>query len=479
MIERISSRDREDVRKASLLVVLALGLLAYFLAAFPSNVGLHTYSFEDASGQIELPAVWALPAEAWKDNHGRTASAGYTDSTYWVKAKLPAWSEDERLLVLNFPLIEHITVYRIRKQGTWMPAQEMGAARPFGERPVMSESYVVPLTPEDSEANVLLKVSTQTSMQIPLELWTLGEFNTYQRRITLFHGAYAGVVLAMLIYNLLLFAVIKEKAYVWYIGWIASMAMFVITVNGNAFQWLWPNTPALNLITLPISLSIAVASVAGFFIHFLRQSAQPESGEWWFRGVGFTSLGVAAASLFVSYRLSIVTAISMAMLLAIGIAVQGTRQAWRGNAAARYALMAFSFVVTGGIVLALNKFGLIPRTFATEYATELGSAMEMVVLSLVIIVRFNGQRRHRETIQAQLLLSQQALTVDLEARVAARTDELKTANDKLLALSQTDALTGVFNRRYLDERLEAELRRVDRASSSVAVLMIDIDKLGL
>lgn len=475
MIETIGSTHRGDILKALLLVVIALVLMLYFLTAFPSLVGLRTYSVEDPTGKLELPSVLSLPASAWKDNQGRTANAGYTDSTFWVKAKLPAWTDGERLLVLNFPLIEYITVYRIQKQAGLMPPQEMGAALPFRDRKVLSESFVVPLSQEDSEANVLLKVRTQTSMQIPLELWTKEEFDVHQRRITLFHGAYAGVVLAMFVYNLLLFAVIGGIAYLWYIGWIASMATFVITVNGNAFQWLWPNSPSLNLITLPISLSLAVVCVAGFFIHFLREGNEKQPREWWFRGLGIASLGLAAVSYPVPYRISIVTAISMAMLMVVSIVVEGARQAWRGNAAARYALMAFSFVLTGGVVLALNKFGFIPRTFATEYATELGSAMEMVVLSLAIIVRFNDQRRQRESVQFQLLRTEQALTHDLEAMVAARTDELKRANNKLLALSQIDPLTGLFNRRYMDDRLHAELRRMNRVASSMAVLMIDID----
>jgi two-component system, sensor histidine kinase LadS len=159
----------------------------------------------------------------------------------------------------------------------------------------------------------------------------------------------------------------------------------------------------------------------------------------------------------------------------LSIIVVATRRAWKGHTSASYLLLAFSFVIVGGVVLALNKFGVIPRTFATEYATEIGSAIEMVMLSLVIIARYNSQRRQRETVQRQVLQTQQRLTMELESRVEARTLELQTANAALLALSQTDALTGVFNRRYLDERLPAELRRIDRAGSSIAVLIIDID----
>jgi diguanylate cyclase (GGDEF)-like protein len=38
-----------------------------------------------------------------------------------------------------------------------------------------------------------------------------------------------------------------------------------------------------------------------------------------------------------------------------------------------------------------------------------------------------------------------------------------------------DPLTGLFNRRYMEESLERELKRAARSSQSVAVLMLDID----
>ena len=41
--------------------------------------------------------------------------------------------------------------------------------------------------------------------------------------------------------------------------------------------------------------------------------------------------------------------------------------------------------------------------------------------------------------------------------------------------SVRDHLTGLFNRRYLEETLERELRRAERAGSTVAVIMLDID----
>ncbi|KRB83525.1 diguanylate cyclase [Duganella sp. Root198D2] len=63
----------------------------------------------------------------------------------------------------------------------------------------------------------------------------------------------------------------------------------------------------------------------------------------------------------------------------------------------------------------------------------------------------------------------------LEQQVAARTVELEDSNRKLEALSQTDGLTGVGNRRGFDLALEAEWRRAQRTGQPLALSMLDVD----
>jgi diguanylate cyclase (GGDEF)-like protein len=59
--------------------------------------------------------------------------------------------------------------------------------------------------------------------------------------------------------------------------------------------------------------------------------------------------------------------------------------------------------------------------------------------------------------------------------VEARTADLRTANEELLRLSLTDPLTGLANRRVLDQTLDRECARLTRKRSAVSLLMIDVD----
>lgn len=63
----------------------------------------------------------------------------------------------------------------------------------------------------------------------------------------------------------------------------------------------------------------------------------------------------------------------------------------------------------------------------------------------------------------------------LESRVTARTRDLELANEQLAALSMTDSLTGIANRRCFDAALESQLNRSARTTQPLALLMIDVD----
>ncbi|UJR79547.1 Diguanylate cyclase/phosphodiesterase (GGDEF & EAL domains) with PAS/PAC sensor(S) [Sandaracinus amylolyticus] len=72
-------------------------------------------------------------------------------------------------------------------------------------------------------------------------------------------------------------------------------------------------------------------------------------------------------------------------------------------------------------------------------------------------------------------LSLTALVGALVHQNARREQELIAANKKLQELSLRDPLTQLYNRRYLMERIEAELARV-RRGKSLAVIMVDLDR---
>lgn len=64
---------------------------------------------------------------------------------------------------------------------------------------------------------------------------------------------------------------------------------------------------------------------------------------------------------------------------------------------------------------------------------------------------------------------------ELESLVEERTRALEEANKKLEALSNTDGLTGIANRRKFDQLLAQEWNRAQRTGTPLALVMLDVD----
>lgn len=116
-------------------------------------------------------------------------------------------------------------------------------------------------------------------------------------------------------------------------------------------------------------------------------------------------------------------------------------------------------------------FRVLPPWYATRWAWALWS-----VLGLGLVATY-GPLRHRA-------LRQRATA--LEAQVAEKTaalrhtvDELEVANRRLQELSLSDDLTGIANRRRLQQRLDEEWSRARRHQLSIALAMLDLDEFKL
>ena len=194
------SRQIRIRRPVRLVLWAGLVLLLTLLATvFPERQGLPVALLEDPDSRWTLDEVKRQPSSAWQAQGTRTVNKGYSRSTFWLRLDLPQWQQGARFLGIGNPLLEHIVVHVQRSDGHTQATQHVGAARPFGERPLPFVSFVVPLEPADSGATLWLQVSSRTSVQVPLDWWDGHGFARHQQQLSLFHGSYLGVILAMLV----------------------------------------------------------------------------------------------------------------------------------------------------------------------------------------------------------------------------------------------------------------------------------------
>jgi diguanylate cyclase (GGDEF)-like protein len=109
---------------------------------------------------------------------------------------------------------------------------------------------------------------------------------------------------------------------------------------------------------------------------------------------------------------------------------------------------------------AVFPFNILSPWYLSWWATLLYLAIPVAAIAPVLRLReMTARNRERE----------------LRQQVAERTNDLKLANEELLKLSHTDALTGLANRRVFDETLARECARLQRAGMHLSLVIFDAD----
>ncbi|WP_426191700.1 diguanylate cyclase [Massilia sp. DWR3-1-1] len=141
-------------------------------------------------------------------------------------------------------------------------------------------------------------------------------------------------------------------------------------------------------------------------------------------------------------------------------------------------------MLANGVIIGLAGLALslaLSLLLARSVATPLAELMERMRASAagVAAAPLAADGKDELTVLAQqfnsMATSLQRHQEQLEQRVAERTRDLAAVNEQLAALSRTDALTSIANRRHFDDVLEQELQRAIRAGLPLALLMIDVD----
>ena len=92
--------------------------------------------------------------------------------------------------------------------------------------------------------------------------------------------------------------------------------------------------------------------------------------------------------------------------------------------------------------------------------------------NLVVVAEFDIAEM--ENLNAQVLQMNEQL-IDMQRQLARNERHLRASEAQLIQLSLTDALTGLANRRHLEQFVETALKRAERFGEPFSLVMLDID----
>lgn len=363
--------------------------------------------FEDVTGEATIDQVSA-PAMAarFHEQGADTLNAGYSRSAFWLKVDLqfrPKSAEvrPDWLLELGYPPMGRVDLYTADDSGRFRMAWQTGRMLPFSSRQIKQNNYLFDLNlPANQVKTLYLRLATHGSMQAPLTLWSSHAYIEAQPARIYVLGLIYGMLLGMLVYNLFIFLSVRDTSYLYYMLYIASFGLYQVSVNGAGVEFLWPNNPWWASAATPFLVGAAVFFASQFSRHFLQT---PVLGRWLDRSLllmmAFAAV-VMVLALATDDGLALRLATALVLLFTLVMVSIGIIAGLRGLRVARYFIIAWSVFLTGGLINAFMLLGYLPNNFLTMYSSQIGSVLEVALLSLALGDRINVMREQ----QAQTLL---------------------------------------------------------------------------
>lgn len=358
---------------------------------------------------------------------------GFVEHPIWIvfDVRIPGSGGPEWVLRIDNLHIDEYDLYRV--DGGRLTLLERSGDTIFAPKPYGSRTFWAPLKTSGAEATFLLKIQTEGALQVPLSAETLSEAYRGESRSNLLFGLYYGVLTLLLVYNMVLYLVVKEIHYFNYLLFLASYMLFQLNFDGVGQEWLWPGN--VWMANSGLAFFIFLTAVFGFrfgryFLMLKRYAPETERAIYFAEALSFVGV---LSTLFLDYHTAITaaafwSAITPWILIYAGFIVLPHYRA------ARYYLAGWIVFLLATILVALNQLGAVPSHPVMFYVQQVGSLIQMVLLSFALADRINMMKFDH-------LAKLREFNEKLQAKIVKKVDELRQ-KDRLMIQQSRQAAMG-------------------------------------
>lgn len=366
------------------------------------SISDETSYIADTHNDLNLERILSAPL-SMKNIQSKVINFGYVKHAYWFSTLIDndLMTKQSFLFEVGYPLLDNIAFYLVDPDtNTVLYEYHTGDNLPFKFRPLDQPSFVFPIELNASEqVRVLMRVKTQSAMQVPLSIWKPMTFNSATQAQSLFFGSVMGIIAIMALYNLFLFISVRDTSYLFFSICLSGYIVVEAALTGIGYQVFWPHLTNWNEIAVVVSANTALAALLMFSRQFLSLETSLPSTYVWFRTlsiIGFLNVALAFA---LPYNIMIMATLAYA-LIAPFVGYFAGIYLWRtGFKPARYYTVAFTAFICAVSIMVFAKVQIFPTSFFSENAIHIGAIAVVSLLSFALADRINRERNEKEFAQ--------------------------------------------------------------------------------
>ena len=395
------------------------------------------YIFSDETGTLPFDSVVRY-SKKFVHQDQKVPNLGITNNVHWIRFDIENQSSQENLL-LEFvqPNIQQVSLFH--EDNGQVKEVEMGSSLNYDQRKYDHQNFIFDLDIKKGSANrYYLRLKSNSPIMLPLVLGTKDAILEFLMIRDMYFGIYFGVILVMLFYNLFIFFSVRDLSYLIYVLYILVVGVIQASLGGYSFKLFFSNSPWIvnqSLVILPALGGMLAIEFLKIFTH--TKELIPRMHRFFIVPhvlfaacivLSLTGLNIMASKFI---QPAAMIASLYIMLAAIALIKKGSRPA-------KFFLTAWGIFLIGIFIFVLKDIGILPYNKLTVHILEIGSALEVILLSIGLADRINIFRKEKEESQAQALSALREneriikeQNIILEKKVKERTNQLEKVNSDL------------------------------------------------
>lgn len=370
----------------------------------------------------------------------------FTTSRWWLKFDVTNRTDGPNfILEVARPITNKVAFYEVRGE-IIENAFISGDDQEFGQKVIPHRKNLFPLyiEPGTTKSYVIELESDGEVITLPVKIYDKISFFETDYLFQFTYGFYYGMMLLVVFIYFFFYILLRDRSFLFYIIYVFCQAAMQFSLDGYAFQYVFPAGGYLANHIVLISASFTIVFLIFYAQNFLKLSERSSRLLKIYR----VTLGVVIVAMVlslipgptyvISYPLINATSLFSVILTLTSIYILRSK----GHIVCNHFTLAFTVLILGAIVFILGNFNLFGNAGLSQDILKISSAVEVIILSISMSNKYRDLQKEKEVAQAEAyrnleernaLMDQ--LNVKLEQQVKERTAEIEEQKEELAEIN--------------------------------------------
>ena len=388
--------------------------------------------YEDRQSEHNFDSIRQLSSDHWQAITSDNASFGFTESPFWIRTRVLNDSDTVKnfILEVDYPLLDSVAFQAFKSDGSVIRLTT-GDTHSFYPRHVDQPGNLIrfQLFPQE-HIPVYIRVQTEGSLLLPMLVWEEQSFYESAAVEQKVHFYYYGAMSVIILINIAVFFTLRERLYLYYAIAITGYLVFFSTSRGYIHQIFLPDAPDLNSRLFLASMPILALFSVLFARQFLKTADYSPKLDLVLKGMVLFECFNLTLALFFDYDTVVRVSAIGAVLLFTSLFIAGPITFLKRKRTGLYFMIAWTPLTIGFFATSGRTSGFLPNNFLTEYAMQIGSGLEAIILTLALADRLYREREKKIKAQEESLNveKQRSMTQSLLTEAMSRDPVTRLSN---------------------------------------------------